>query len=77
MEQVDYLKQKLSIKEFTPFQLAPLPALACFELILGTASLCLLASMLWGLNLPIYLGCGVFLPFALLGRKETLSLNHY
>lgn len=30
MEQVDYLKQKLSIKEFTPLQLAPLPALACF-----------------------------------------------
>lgn len=62
MEQVEYLKRKLTIPDFVPFYTGSLPPLGSYELILLVSAFTILGSFVLATNVPIYLVIGFLMP---------------
>lgn len=77
MEQINYLKQKLTIGYFTPIKIKHLPALDSYYIILFVSSMCLLLSIFFHSNFSVYIGIGFGLPIFFLGKDVTLRMKHY
>ena len=77
MEQINYLKQKLTIGHFTPIKIKHLPALDSYYIILLVSSLCLLLSIFFRSSFAVYIGIGFGLPIFFLGKDCTLRMKHY
>ena len=77
MEQLNYIKDKLSIPHFKPLKVEPLPPFESYHLILIITSFSLILSMICDSNFAIYIGTGFVLPIFLLGKEEVFKLKDY
>ena len=71
MEQVQYLKEKLTIREFQHLQIGRLPSLGSYELIILSIVLALVIAFVTAFKPIIYILNGVLLPFYLIGYPKN------
>lgn len=73
MEQVQLVRNILTVSDFSPRPLGPLPRLHSYQLIVLSSTLALFLALLTGSSLPIHLISGLLLPLLLLSAPDALA----